>query len=220
MFIGHYGVALAAKKAEKNISLGLLFIAVQFVDILFCIFVLLGIEIVTISPGITETNPLEFVHYPFTHSLAASFVWAILVYLGFRFIPRKGNLNKNSVALIMGMAVLSHFFLDLITHIPDLPVLGSDSLKMGFGLWNYLAASYLVEAGVFLGGLWMYLKTTKGTSFGGKYGMILFAIALLIMNLINFLGPPPPNVQMLAFVGLANYMALSAIAFWLDKKRI
>jgi membrane-bound metal-dependent hydrolase YbcI (DUF457 family) len=116
MFIGHYGVALGLKKANKGISLGLLFLAVQAVDILWTVFVLLGIEKVEIAPGVTAANPLNFVYYPFTHSLLMSVVWAGVAYCLFRFAPFKANWQKGKVALIMGTAVLSHFFLDLIVH--------------------------------------------------------------------------------------------------------
>ncbi len=219
MFIGHYGVGLALKRADKNISLGLLFLAVQFVDIIWSIFVILGIEKVNIVPGITAANPLEFVYYPFTHSLVASFLWAGAIYVIFRLTPAKSGSKKSRVALIMGSAVLSHFFLDVIVHRPDLPLFGSDSYKIGLGLWNYVFASYIVEGLIFLGGLWIYLKSTTGATFVGKYGMIIFAVFLLMVNMLNLFGSPPPNPQVLAVFGLMYYLLFAGIAFWLDRKR-
>lgn len=219
MFIGHYGVALGLKKTDKTVSLGLLFLAVQLVDVLWTVFVLFGIEKVAIVPGLTATNPLDFVYYPFTHGLLMSFVWAGMVYILFRFFPKASTSGKT--ALIMGLAVLSHFFLDLLVHRPDLPVaFGADSPKLGFGLWNFPAVAYVLESLVFLAGLWIYLKATTASSFAGKYGMIIFAIFLLVANLANLFGPPPSNVKIMAAFGLFFYLLFAAIAFWLDKKRI
>ncbi len=219
MFIGHYGVGLALKKADRNISLGVLFLAVQFVDILWTIFVLLGIEQVKIIPGITAANPLDFVYYPYSHSLAASFLWAGVIYLLFRLLPAKSGSQKTKVAVIMAFAVSSHFLLDLLTHRPDLPLWFGNSIKVGLGLWNHTFLSYLLEGLIFLGGLWIYLKSTRGTSFSGKYGMTIFAAFLLILNLINLFGPPPPNTTILALFGLFYYLLFAGIAFWLDRQR-
>ena len=227
MVIGHYGVSLALKTADKNISLGLLFLAAQFVDILWALFVLLGIEKIKIIPGITAANPFDFVSYPFTHSLVASFLWAGMVYVVFRLIPAKAGSQQGRVALVMGVAVLSHFFLDLIVHRPDLPLVGDDSYKMGFGLWNYVLASYIFEGLILLGGLWIYLRSTKGTTFCGKYGMSIFAVCLLVLNLsayhedvLDFFIPLPLTPEVLVGFVLGYYLLFAGIAFWLDQKRI
>lgn len=220
MFVGHYGVALGLKKADKAVSLGLLFLAVQAVDILWTILVLLGVEKVEVSPGITRANPLDFLYYPFTHSLLMSFVWAALVYLIFRLAPAKAGWNKNRVAWIMGIAVLSHFFLDLIVHRPDLPLgFGADFPKLGLGLWNHPVAAYLLESLIFLAGVWIYLKATAPSGLLGKYGLPVFALVLLIANLLNLFAPPPPSIKVMAASGLVFYFLFAGAAFWLDKKR-
>lgn len=220
MFIGHYGVALGLKRADKTISLGVLFLAVQAVDILWTVLVLLGIEKVEISPGVTAANPLDFAYYPFTHSLLMSAVWAGAAYLLFRILPAKAGWQKSKLALILGFAVLSHFLLDLVVHRPDLPLaFSTGSPKLGFGLWNYPAAAYLLESAIFLAGVWIYLKSTSPVGKVGKYGMLVFALLLLVANLLNLFGPPPPNVQMVAASGFVMYFVLAGAAFWLDKKR-
>ncbi|MBI3398167.1 MAG: hypothetical protein HY026_02900 [Deltaproteobacteria bacterium] len=109
MFIGHYGIALAAKRADKNIPLGLLFFATQFADILFFLLILLGIESMSFAPGITDVSPLDFTYYPYSHSLAASVFWAGLFCIFFKIVPLKSDSNKNKIALIMGAVALSHF---------------------------------------------------------------------------------------------------------------
>ncbi|HBP88597.1 MAG TPA: hypothetical protein DD706_12960 [Nitrospiraceae bacterium] len=226
MGIGHYSVSFALKAADKTISLGLLFIAAQFVDILWLIFVLLGIERVNMVPGITAANPFDFVFYPFTHSLVASFLWAGGAYVVFRLIPAKPGSAQNQVALIMGAAVLSHFFLDLIVHRPDLPLTSGDSYKIGFGLWNDVLASYLLEGLLLLGGLGIYLHATRSTTLVGKYGMSIFALCLLIANLsvyredvLSFFFPLPLTPEIFASFTLGYHFVFVGVAFWLDQKR-
>ena len=119
----------------------------------------------------------------------------------------------------MGAAVLSHFLLDLIVHRPDLPLLLDDSCKVGLGLWNHVTASYLAEAAVLVGGLWIYLRATTGEGFGGGYGVVILTVVLLLLSAANFAGPAPPSVTALAVSGLAGYVVITGAAFWLDGKR-
>jgi hypothetical protein len=219
MNIGHYGVSLALKKADKKISLGLLFFAAQFIDILWAVLVLLGIERAEIVPGITVANPIDYVYYPFSHSLVASLLWSGAVYILFRILPAKSGSQQSKVALVMAVAVLSHFFLDLLIHRPDLPVSVGDSPTLGLGLWNFVLASYVVEGLIFFGGLWVYMRVTTGATFAGKYGMLIFAAFLFITNLLNLFSTPPPDSQTLAVFSLTTYLLSIGIAFWLDRKR-
>jgi len=227
MFIGHFGVGLALKGAEKNLSLGLLFLAAVFVDLLWSIFVLLGIEKVNIVPGINAAHPFEFAYYPYSHSLAATFIWAGVVYFAFRLIPFRAVFQNSKAAFVLGIGVLSHFFLDAIVHLSDLPLFLNDSYKIGFGLWNYVLASYVVEGIIFLVGIWIYMRSTTGTTFGGRYGMIFFAVLLLIANLasyredmLNLLIPFPLTPSIFAISLLGYNLFFCGVAFWLDRKRI
>src|SRR5215831_12375099 len=133
MFIGHYSVSFAGKAAEPRVPLWLLFVAVQFVDVLWAIFVLLGIEKVRIVPGITASNALDLYYMPFTHSLVGAFFWSALAFRCCQFFR---SLKGWRTGLLVGAAVFSHWVLDLVVHRPDL-ALYDNTLKMGFGLWNY-----------------------------------------------------------------------------------
>ena len=220
MFIGHYGVALVAKKVDKNISLGLLFFATQFVDILFFVLILMGIERMSIVPGITAANPLDFTYYPYSHSLTASLLWAGLFIAVLKIRPLKSDSQNNRIALVIATTVLSHFFLDLIVHRPDLPLFGNDSYKLGLGLWNYVISSSLAEILILVAGLWLYFKSTKGITFGGKYGMIIFAVFLVMMQMASLFMPPPPDIRGFAIFGLVYQLMMVGVVSWLDRKRI
>lgn len=220
MFVGHYAASLALKRVDKNASLGMLFLAVQFVDILFFPFVLMGIEHFNIVENYTQSTHFELYFMPYTHSLMASFFWAAGVYIAFRFIPSKKAVNRNKIGIVMAVAVLSHWFFDLIVHTPDLPLFGDSSAKLGFGLWNNAIATYLLEAILLFGGLGLYLKSTKATTFLGKYGMIILVVIMLVINANNIFGPPiGSNVITLSVSALVLYFIFAGVAFWLDGKR-
>ena len=220
MFVGHYAASLALKSLDKKVSLGMLFLAVQFVDILFFPFVLMGIEHFNLVRNHTESTHFELYFMPYTHSLLATFLWAIGVYIVIKLMPLKVSANKNKVALLVAIGVLSHWFFDLIVHTPDLPLLGDDSSKVGFGLWNNAIATYILEAVLLIAGLGLYLKSTKSTTFVGKYGMIMFVVFLLITNANNIFGPPfGDDVTALSVSALVMYFMFAGIAFWLDKRR-
>ena len=78
MFVGHYGVSFAAKRADRTIPLWTLFLAVQLLDVIWAPLILLGVEKVRIVPGFTATNPLDLYYMPYTHSLVAALVWSVV----------------------------------------------------------------------------------------------------------------------------------------------
>ena len=151
MFIGHFGVGLAAKRLAPRTSLGTLFFAAQFLDLIWPIFLLLGLEHVWLAPGVTAVSPLDFYDYPISHSLATALVWSaatgIIYFLFTRY--RRG-------ALVVGVHVLSHWILDAIVHRPDLPLIPGGRTRVGLGLWNSWSASIAVESVFFVAGLWLY----------------------------------------------------------------
>ncbi|MFZ9054114.1 MAG: hypothetical protein ACO22K_13965 [Woeseiaceae bacterium] len=216
MFVGHYAASLALKKFEKRASLGILFLGVQLVDIVFFPFVLLGIERINIIENYTASTHFQLEYMPYTHSLLASLLWAVAAYAIFRWVFVK----RQSVALVVGLAVFSHWVLDLVVHTPDLPLWSDASVKLGFGLWNSAIATYVLEAVLLLGALWLYLKSTSASTTGGKYGMGVFVVVLLLVNIVNIFGPLGGDSKVvLAASALSAYFVFAAIAFWLDRKR-
>src|SRR3979490_773807 len=155
MFIGHFGVALAAKRIAPRTSLALLIFAAEFLDLIWPIFLLLGIEHVRVVPGITKVQPFDFYDYPFSHSLTMVLRWALGGGLVFFLVRRYAGGAGTWAAL-----VISHWVLDFIVHRPDLPLWPAGS-KVGLGLWNSWAASISVEALLFGVGIWLYLSATR-----------------------------------------------------------
>jgi len=189
MLIGHFGLAMAAKKVAPGPSLGTLVLAALLVDGVFPIFLVLGWETVAIEPGITAVTPLDFSSYPYTHSLVAGFVWAAL-FSGAYYVLR---LDRRG-ALWLAALVLSHWVLDLVAHRPDLP-LWPDGPKVGLGLWNSLPATLVVEFGLFGAGAWIYATVTRARDRLGSVLFRAFVIVLAGIYLAAVFGPPPPSVR-------------------------
>ncbi|MEZ4875133.1 MAG: hypothetical protein R2793_06720 [Flavobacteriaceae bacterium] len=220
MFVGHYAAAFALKAKEPKASLGMLFIATQFVDILFFPFALWGIERLELVPNFTEVNNFKM-DFPFTHGLVASVVWGLVFYCVYYFVVAKKSEKRKSIALVMGLAVLSHWFTDLIVHVPDLPLLYGEP-KLGFGLWNYKDWAFLAEAMLLLLGWMYYMRKTQAKKPWGKYIAILFIAFLLFVNYINFyIAPPPPDdIAMITLSSLFAFSLLAVLAHFMDRGRI
>jgi hypothetical protein len=205
MFIGHYGVALAAKRFTPRSSLGTLFIAVQFLDVLWAPAILLGFEHARVIPGLLPASSLDLYDMPWTHGLVAALAWS---WFAFRF-------SKNAV---LGACIFSHWVLDFVTHRPDLPLFRGGTL-VGLGLWRYREATFLVETALLLGGLLIYLKSTKAKTAAGEYAMKIFAGLMILIEGYNLYGPPPHSIQQVAISAEVAYLVLAAIAWRLDLLR-
>jgi len=221
MFIGHYAVGLALKSVEKKASLGMLFIAVQFVDFLFFILVPLGVEKFRLVENYTAINHFDLYFYPYTHGLLAGVIWAVLIYGLWRKLPLFKAVGHGRVALVMALAVLSHWFVDLIVHTPDLPLLGDNSPKVGLGLWNNFMGTILLEIALLIGGLLLYLRATKAVSAMGKYAMIIFIVVMIGLYMMVVTAPFDPNVTAItaSVTSIAVFFIFAAVAFWLDRYR-
>ena len=220
MFTGHYAAAFALKGKEKGVSLAWLFIAVQFVDILFFPLASAGIEKLRFVDGITEANNFDLYFYPYTHGLLGTALWALAFYLVFRYGIFRKKMESGRVAGIMFLAVLSHWFADLIVHIPDLPLITGDP-KFGLGLWKDKDLAFGVEATLLLAGLWYYLKNTAARHSAGKYVAFLFALGLIVVNYLNmYILPEEENIHALTVSALFSFFLFAFIAGWVDRQRV
>lgn len=213
MFIGHFGAGFAGKKFSKSVSLGTYFMAAQWIDLAWPILLLLGIEKAEIKPGISAVTPLDFIYYPYTHSLFGVIVWGVLYALVY-FLFKKNLKN----ALILGMLVVSHWFLDLLVHIPDLSIFPGYNLKVGLGIWNSLAATIIVEGLIFAVGVYLYFQTTKAKNKLGLYSLVALIVFLVVMYISNLVGPPPPSIEAIGIVGNAEWLII-LWGYWIDKNR-
>ncbi|PIZ00267.1 hypothetical protein COY62_03500 [bacterium (Candidatus Howlettbacteria) CG_4_10_14_0_8_um_filter_40_9] len=215
MFVGHYGASFALKGIGKRISLGWLFVAVQFLDIVWAIFVLLGIEKLRITPGFLEASNLDLYYMPFTHSLFGSLFWSVLV--GILFAYFSGMTSKKKIGLFIAFAVFSHFLFDIPVHSKDLLVFGN--LKIGLGFWNNALYTYLIESFVLVAGLSWYLKSTNPKSIIEKCGLFVFVAILLIVNYINIYFPSTVSPNIFALEALFAYFVFAVFAFMIDKDK-
>ncbi len=213
MFIGHFGVGFGAKRLAPRVSLGTLFLAAQFIDLLWPTLLLLGVERVRIVPGATTVTPLVFEHYPVSHSLAAVIGWAVLIG-SIHFLLRR----RRRDAFVLAALVVSHWLLDLIVHRPDLPILANNQLLVGLGAWSSLPLTLLLEVPVFLGGVWIYSRVTAATDRRGRWGLWGLVTLLLVIYAANLFGNPPPDTAAIAWVGQAQWL-LVLWAYWIDKHR-
>jgi hypothetical protein len=214
MFIGHFAVAFAAKPPAPTVSLGTLFLACEWVDLVWPVFLLAGIERVEIRPGVTAFTPPDFVHYPWSHSLFMSAVWAAAFGLLY-FVARKDR----KAALVVAAVVLSHWFLDLAVHRPDLPLLPGTEARWGLGLWNSVPATLLLEAVLFLVALAFYMKRTRAMDRIGSRGLWLIVLLLAAAYLGASFGPPPPSVEAIAWAGLIGGAVTALLGYWVDRHR-
>ncbi|MDH5719261.1 MAG: hypothetical protein OEZ13_01440 [Spirochaetia bacterium] len=215
MYIGHYAVSFAIKKFDKKTSLGQFFIATQLVDIIFFHFALMGIERFSLIENYTQSTHFNLEYMPYTHSLAASFFWSLLIYLFSTLIMKKNKVT----AFFFSITVFIHWFFDLIVHTPDLPLLSDSSIKAGFGLWENAIATFLLEAVLIGTGFIIYLRDNKSGSLIYKYAMIFFVFLLIVINSINIFAPPVfENKFTFAFVSIFLYIVFAVISHYLDKK--
>jgi len=213
MFIGHFGFGFGGKWVARRVSLGTLFLAAQFIDLLWPTLLLVGLETVRISPGITSVTPLDFTHYPISHSLVSVVVWAVLFSAVYFFIRR-----FTIGAVVCGVLVLSHWLLDFVTHRADLPLAPMSNLRVGLGLWNHPTAAFVVEMLVFGVGVLLYVRSTRASDRSGTVGLWALVAFLLVVHMGNIFGPPPPSEKAIAWVSQTQWI-LVVWAYWLDRHR-
>jgi len=215
MFIGHFGLSFAAKKAAPKVSLGTLFLATQFVDILWPFLLVFHVEKVAVVQGYTKTNPFDFLYFPYTHSLLMGIVWGAIV--GGIYWLFKRDIRGT---VVIGLCVLSHWFLDLIVHTVDLPLTPFGDYKVGFGLWNHVAITLILEFAILLTGAYIYATVTKAKNKVGKWMLWTLLILLSVVQISNTFGPAPTDSIMTLFVSFVTLMAIIlGIAYWVDRNR-
>jgi hypothetical protein len=218
MFVGHLGVGLGLKKIDDRINLGWIFLASLFPDILLGILILFGLEELLIPANYDQLHYLEF-SFPYSHGVIAIVLWTGIVYfLANKYWPKVDG-QRTKAGFIFAAAIFLHFVSDLIVHIPDIPISGNNSAKIGFGLWNYMTIALTFEMILVVTGLLVYLSFKKTRTFRSTYGIITLIVVLSALNIMGqTIAPAPENVTGPAISFIAQPIIIAGIAFWLDKR--
>ena len=211
MFIGHFALGFAAKPAVPRVSLATLFAAAVFADVLWPVFLAVGLEQVRIAPGITVMTPFDFVSYPYSHSLLMLIVWGVV----FAAACARTASSKRPFGILFAL-VVSHWVLDYVTHRPDMPLYPGGP-KYGLGLWNFPLAERSIEIAMYAIGVWIYLRTTSARDAIGRWGLLSLVALLFILYLAN--AAPPPSITALWTVALAGGVLTIVWAHWADRHR-
>jgi membrane-bound metal-dependent hydrolase YbcI (DUF457 family) len=214
VFIGHFAVAFAAKKAAPRVSLGSLVIAAAFLDVVWPVLVLLGVERFRIVPGFTAINPFDFVHYPWSHSLLMTVVWALA--FAFLYFWARGD---RVGAVWVGIAVASHWVLDFVSHRPDMPLYPGGGERLGLGLWQSIPATFAVEGLMFAAGIALYMQSTKARDRTGTLAWWAFIALLVALYIPGPWSPPPPSENAVAIMGIVALAIFGPWAYWIDRHR-
>jgi membrane-bound metal-dependent hydrolase YbcI (DUF457 family) len=213
MFIGHYALALAAKRAAPTTSLGTLFLAVQLADMLWPVLLILGWEQAHFVPGPNPFLRLWLDSIPISHSLLTLIAWGVLFAAVYRM--RTGYANG---AIVVALAVVSHWVLDFVTHRPDMPLYPGGP-KLGLGLWNSVTGTVIVEVVMFAAGTWIYLRTTRARDAVGRYGLGALLALLGFFYGGSLLGGAPPSMRAIEIGGIVFGWLFVGWAAWVDRHR-
>ncbi len=205
MFIGHWAPAMVAATRKDAPNLPALFIAAQFVDWAFFLLLIFGVESMRITPGIAAMNPMDLYNMPYTHSLMGSAVWAV----GFGALIYAFSRNRTA-AMIGALVVLSHWFLDLLVHVPDLTIAGNPP-KLGLGLWNHPAVEMPLELAITFGALWIYARKAKPKT----AAVLTLGTVMLALQAFNWFGPVEPDVTLaISLLALFAYGIVTLASWW------
>jgi membrane-bound metal-dependent hydrolase YbcI (DUF457 family) len=213
MFLGHFAVAFAAKRAAPSLPLGTLFLAAQLADLVWPTLVLLGVERFEIRPGITAVTPLDFIHYPWSHSLVALAGWGAALGISCWLWTRRAG-----AAAILFALVLSHWLLDFASHRPDMPLTLAGDERLGLGLWNSVAWTLAVEVLLLAVCFVVYARATRPIDRTGQWALAGLIAFLVIVYLASVFGPPPPDVAAVAWTAQSIWL-LVAWGYWIDRHR-
>lgn len=217
MFAGHVGAGLAIGRLERRINVGVFIFAAVFIDFALWLFVLLGWESVTIPANYAATHQPGFV-FPYSHGLLANIAWSALAGItAYLLYPRLAEAKFRATVLIAA-AVFSHWLLDALVHVPELPVAGADSVKVGLGLWQSMAAALTVETLIAAAGLYIFLSRAH-LSRARTIGLTVLCLVVIISTIIGMtVAPPPPSVNAMAMTSLVTIAVVCALAGWLGRR--
>ena len=217
MFVGHYSVAFAVESGKNKIPLWVLFVAVQLLDYIWATLVLLGIEKLRVIKGFTAGSMLDSYFHPYSHSLITAILWSCVAAIVYKPICSwRGFVYTKSAALIIGVAVFSHWILDLIAHPRDLAIY-DNTWKVGFGLWNYRDPEFALEIGLLAAGILLYLTRNVMPAIR-KGAVIAFGAALVVIQIGDTYVPRNPLTARQTVIGVWIFYTLFVVVAFLIEK--
>lgn len=222
MFLGHFALAFAAKPAAPKVNLATLFAAAQLPDLIWPVLVAAGVERVAIAPGITAFTPLDFISYPWSHSLALDVVWGVLFAGVHRARTRRRaealrNTSGYAAATsLLAALVVSHWLLDFVSHRPDMPIVPGGP-RYGLGLWNSVPLTLAVEGALFVAGVWIYARATVPDR-EGRWALASL-VGVMVLAYVSSALSAPPSVTAIWSASIAGGLLLIAWAAWTDRHR-
>ena len=214
MFIGHFAVGFASKRAAPRTSLGLLLAAPLLADIIWPVLVLAGVEQVRITGGPNPFLTLTFDSYPWSHSLLMLAAWGLLLGGGYYAVTK-----YRAGAVILFMGVLSHWVLDVVTHVQDMPIAPGVSTMVGLGLWRSVVGTVTIEGVMFAVGVWLYTTGTQARDTVGRWAWWSYVALLVVTYLSQLVSPPPPSVSAIGWLAIIMSVVMVTWAWWLDRHR-
>ncbi len=216
MFAGHVGVALAIGRAERRVNVGALVFAALLLDFLLWLFILLGWESATIPADYASTHQAAFV-FPYSHGLLAAIAWSALAGMGMFALHPGSSEKRRRFGLFIAAAVFSHWLLDALVHVPEMPLAGSGSTRVGLGLWQNMPLALVVESLVLVAGYWLFVSGRR-LSKPRTIGLGVLSILLLAFTVVGMtVAPPPPSVNAMAVSSLVTVVVVSALVAWLAR---
>lgn len=214
MFVGHFAVGFASKHFAPRTPLPWLIVAPNFLDVLWPIFVLTGIEQASVDPGNTAFTPLDLAYMPWSHSLAMALVWSAVFAAVYR--VRRRDLTG---AIVLAVGVFSHWVLDWITHRPDMGIAPGIETRVGLGLWNSIAGTLVVELSIFVIAIAMYVRATRADDAMGRWALVGLVAFLIVSYLGAAFGPPPPDIVAVTVAALVATALLVVWTAWIERHR-
>jgi membrane-bound metal-dependent hydrolase YbcI (DUF457 family) len=213
VFIGHFAVGFAAKRAAPRASLGVLMAAPLFLDLLWPIFLIAGVESVRIEKSANPFLALDLHDFPWSHSLVTALAWSAVFATAFWAATRYSR-----GALVLGIGVFSHWVLDFVTHRPDMPLYPGSPTSVGLGLWNFPPVTMALEITMSVVGVVIYVSTTRAMSWRGVAPLWALVVLLAVFYAMTAFGPPPANVDFIRYGGLIGWLFVPW-AWWIDRNR-
>jgi hypothetical protein len=226
MVLGHYAVGIALKRVEPRLSLGMLLLGVNLIDITFGILMLAGVEHARFVPTMAGIYPYELYDFPYSHSMAGGIALSLLGFLLYQYWPVRTGSSRLRPALIFGAAIFSHFLCDIISHRPDLPLFGDGSPRIGMGLYGSMAGSVALEGVLFVLGLYWYQRAVPLSSSIGRPGFVCFIATMLTvyfwtmvdapLRALHYPASPEMKIAILLFLGNLLFVAAG---MWLENSQ-